>query len=94
MKLQPQVIEGFLDRRAHLAEQDLGVLQDWDFLVYRDREGHQELQAARAAGALRAWRVRKVILNVLCGRMSSEIMEAEVRDTLFRAKLLQFWQNR
>lgn len=54
MKLQPQVIEGFLDRRAHLAEQGLGGLQDWDFLVYRDREGHQELQAARAAGALRA----------------------------------------
>eukprot|EP00069_Balaena_mysticetus_P001609 bmy_03791T0 len=61
MKMQPQVIKGLLDHQAPRAEQDLGGLQDWDFLVHQEREGNQELQAAQARGALMAGRVRKVI---------------------------------
>lgn len=64
MKMQPQVIKGLLDHQAPRAEQDLGGLRDWDFLVHQEREGNQELQAAQARGALMAGRVRKVILNV------------------------------
>lgn len=62
MKMQPQVTKGLLDHQAPRAEQDLGGLQDWDFLVHQERGGHQEHQAARARGDLMAERVRKVIL--------------------------------
>lgn len=78
MKTRSQVMKGLLDRRAPRAEQDLGDNQVWDFLAHQAREGHQELRAALVRGASRAWRVRKVILNVLCYRMAREIAEAEV----------------
>lgn len=54
MKTQPQVIKDFLDRQAPLAEKGLGGLQDWDFLVHREKGGLQELRAAQARGALMA----------------------------------------
>lgn len=66
MKMQAQVIKEFLDCQAPLAEKDQGGLQDWDFLVHRDKGGSQEPQAAQARGALMVWRVGKVILNTLC----------------------------
>lgn len=52
MKTQAQVMKEFLDCQAPLAEKDLGGLQDWDFLVHRDKRGNQEIQAAQARGAL------------------------------------------
>lgn len=52
MKMQAQVIKEFLDCQAPLAAKDQGGLQDWDFLVHRDKGGSQEPQAAQARGAL------------------------------------------
>lgn len=54
MKTPPQVIKDFLDRQAPLAEKGLGALQDWDFLVHREKGGLQDLRAAQARGALMA----------------------------------------
>lgn len=47
MKMQSQVVKGFLDHQAPLGKQDLWGLQDWDFLVHREREVHQELPATQ-----------------------------------------------
>ena len=63
--MQSQVIKGLLDRRAPLAEQDLGGPQAWDFLALQEREGNQEFQTTQATGVLMVGRVRKVTLNVL-----------------------------
>lgn len=52
MKMQAQVIKEFLDCQAPLAAKDQGGLQDWDFLVHRDKGGSQEPQAAQARRAL------------------------------------------
>ena len=78
MKTRPQATEVFLDSQAPRAEKGQGGLQDWDFLARQEKEDSQELQAAWVRGAPTAQRVRKVIVNVSCGTMASEAMEAQV----------------
>lgn len=48
MKMQPQVLRGFLAHRVPLGKQDHWGLQDWDFLVHQEREVNQAFQAAQA----------------------------------------------
>lgn len=78
MKTQSQVTKDFLDHEVSLAEKDLGGPQDWGFLVPQEKGANEEIQADQARGARMAWRVRKVIFNVSCDTMSSDVVEAEV----------------
>lgn len=48
MKMQSQVVKGFLDLQAPLGKQESWGLLAWDFLVHREREVNQELQATQA----------------------------------------------
>lgn len=54
MKMQSQVVKGFLDLQAPLGKQELWGLLAWDFLVHPEKEVNRELQATQAAGVLTA----------------------------------------